>query len=70
MKAFNFAVGDTLIVSPTHRYFFNMDTTFTYLGVDNLHCIRSDTTGDIHTQLLTETVLRYFTVVPQSLENE
>lgn len=65
-----FEVGDTLEVDPSHKYFYHMDTTFTYLGIKRLHVIRADRTGEQFDMLLPETMNRYFKVIELNLENE
>lgn len=65
-----FKVGDTLEVDPSHRYFYLMNTTFTYLGIKSLHAIRADSTGEEFDSLLTDTMNRYFKAIELNLENE
>lgn len=77
-------IGDTLVVSSSHPYFYQMKATFTYLGEVNRgdeemffgpaavhHAIRNDITGKKYDHLLTRTIEIYFTnVTPQIQENE
>lgn len=67
-----FKVGDVIEVSDLHYYFYRMNTTFTYLGVQSgLHVIQSDTSKKVYSNLLLETMLQYFKLKePVCLENK
>lgn len=56
-----FKVGDVIEVSDLHGYFYRMNTSFTYLGVKSgFHVIQSDTSKKVYSNLLPETLLKYF----------